>query len=281
MVILLEFQGRPDRLMALRMAIYQLLTVQEVIRRARPSVRTDSIEVLSFVIHHGRRPWGKAPSLRQLFGRLVPGFFRMIEPDWDAGAAHATGDLVGIILALERNRSVDGTVAMVQALARIAEETDSAYNSFIAACVREMLVSRGWITREQLKEAGTMTQVSTAYRQSLEDYGQRWFRQGREEGVRQGREEGVRQGREEGVRQGREEGVRQGREEGVRRERHAQTALLCRRASQRFGADVAEALTALLGDSADFSRVVEAMDAVVSSATGDELLERVRRMPKG
>ena len=102
-----------------------------------------------------------------------------------------------------------------------------------------------------------MTQVSTAYRQSLEDYGQRWFRQGREEGVRQGREEGV------------------------RRERHAQTALLCRRASQRFGADVAEELTALLGDSADFSRVVEAMDAVVSSATGDELLERVRRMPKG
>ena len=68
-IILLEFQGRPERLMALRMAIYQLLTVQEVIRRARPSVRTDSIEVLSFVIHHGRRPWGKAPSLRQLFGR--------------------------------------------------------------------------------------------------------------------------------------------------------------------------------------------------------------------
>ena len=68
-IILLEFQGRPERLMALRMAIYQLLTVQEVIRRARPSVPTDSIEVLSFVIHHGTRPWGKALSLRQLFGR--------------------------------------------------------------------------------------------------------------------------------------------------------------------------------------------------------------------
>ena len=102
-----------------------------------------------------------------------------------------------------------------------------------------------------------MTQVSTAYRQSLEDYGQRWFRQGRDMGVRQGREEGV------------------------RRERHAQRALLCRRARQRFGAEVAKDLAALLRDGADFGRIFEAMDAVVSSETGDELLERVRRMPKG
>ena len=43
---------------------------------------------------------------------------------------------------------------------------------------------------EQMREVTTMGQVSTEYERSLEEFGRRWFRQGRDEGVRQGRDEG-------------------------------------------------------------------------------------------
>ena len=134
-VIQLEFQGARDRLMALRMGVYQLLTVQQLLRR-RPSLRSGQpLEMLSFVIYHGRGP-GKAPtSLRQLFPRWVPGDYRVISPT----AGGFEGDLAQSILKLERDHSVEGTLAAVAVLTRIADETGDDYDRLMAECVGEML----------------------------------------------------------------------------------------------------------------------------------------------
>ncbi|MDE2806585.1 MAG: hypothetical protein OXN18_15695 [Gemmatimonadota bacterium] len=152
---------------------------------------------------------------------------------------------------------MDATLTTVEALREVAEETGGKYDDFMAECVAEMLVSTGRITRGQLGEVKTMGEMSTTYKRSLEEYGRKWFRQGRDEGIRQGRDEGILQGRQE------------------------QARILCRRARERFGREVAEELATLLGDNPDPGQLLDATGAVVSCATAGELLERVRSMPNG
>lgn len=102
-----------------------------------------------------------------------------------------------------------------------------------------------------------MGQMSTTYRRSLEEYGRKWYRQGRDEGIRQGRDEGILQSRQE------------------------QARILFRRAREKFGRGAAEELVALLGDNPDPGRLLEAAGAVASCATAAELLKRVRNLPNG
>ena len=71
-----------------------------------------------------------------------------------------------------------------------------------------------------------------------------------------------------------ERGIEQGRFKGrVEGER----ALLIRLAQRRFGANVAEALSKLVGGVDDPDRLAEVGDMVVDCATGRELLDRVGR----
>ena len=95
----------------------------------------------------------------------------------------------------------------------------------------------------------------------------------REAAVQQGVEQGLRQGVERGLRQGVERGLRQGREEGIDRER----VLLRRLAAERFGADTAERVFALLAREDDPRRLDAIGVAIVRSETGDELLQQARR----
>ena len=65
-----------------------------------------------------------------------------------------------------------------------------------------------------------------------------------------------------------------GLEQGMERER----ALLVRMAQRRFDADVAEALSKLVGGVDDPDRLAEVGDLVVDCATGRELLDRAGRI---
>ncbi len=98
-----------------------------------------------------------------------------------------------------------------------------------------------------------MAQVETTYQRSLEEYGKRWFREGRDEGIRQGRDEGIRQGRDEG-----------------------QAAMLMQLVREKFGPETAEELSALLGRVSDSGEMSVAAKAVLESATSEELLRRLR-----
>lgn len=265
-VILLEFQAKWDRLMALRMAVYQLLTVQELLRRMRPAPKTDSIEILSFLIYHGEGTRRAVPSLRRLFTRWVPGNHRVIARDRRAEVTAARTDLAQAILKLERDRGPEATLTTVDALRQVAEETGDDYDHFMAECVAEVLVSTRRITRDQLGEVRTMGQISAAYHQSMEEYGRKWFRP---KWFREGRDEG------------RDEGIRQGRDEGIRQERREHVRVLCQRTREKFGAGVAEELGAVLGDNPDLGQLLDAAGAIVSCGTADELLTRVRSLPNG
>ena len=286
-VIQLEFQGDRDWLMKLRMAIYQLMTAQQIFQR-KPSLRREgSLEVLSFVIYHGRGTGKGAVGLRRLFPRWAAGEYRLI-------ARHGSGfegDLAQTVLALELDRSVEGTQAVLAELTRIAERTGSDYAGLMAEGVAEMLISTGRITREQVREAKTMAEVTTTYQQSLEEYGRRHreeamaeaaatYQRSLEEYGRRHFREGHRQGRDEGraeaattYQQSLEEygkrHFRQGRDEG-------QVALLRQLVLEKFGPEAARALSPVLGETSDSKRTRAVASAVLESVTADEFLAKLR-----
>lgn len=84
-----------------------------------------------------------------------------------------------------------------------------------------------------------MAQVETTYQRSLEEYGKRWFRQGRDEG---------------------------------------QAAMLMRLVREKFGPETAEELSALLGRVSDSGQMSVAARAVLKSVTAEELLRRMRAL---
>lgn len=95
----------------------------------------------------------------------------------------------------------------------------------------------------------------SAYQRSLEEFGQKRFRQGRDEGIRQGRDEGIREGRGEG-----------------------QAVMLGQLIRQKFGPEAAQELSLLLGQEPDSGRLSLAARALLESATAEELLARIRRL---
>ena len=99
-----------------------------------------------------------------------------------------------------------------------------------------------------------MEQVDIEYQKSLEKFGRKWFRQGRDEGRRQGRDEGMRQGRDEG-----------------------EFSMLCRMISKKFGQETVEELTSMLAPNTNDTLTSTLANAVLECATPEEFLTQVRR----
>ncbi len=178
-VILTEFQGKPDRLMPLRTTIYANLVVQELLRRARPAPRPDTIEVLPpMVIYHGSGAWKEPTAMAELFPREIPRDFRVIFRDPDLNRSVPGIDLVAAMAKLDQDTSIDGTLVELGRLQRIAEETGDRLDRLLAGSIGKWLELKERITKEQNREAKTMAQVMTEYERSLEAFGTKRWREG-------------------------------------------------------------------------------------------------------
>ena len=85
---------------------------------------------------------------------------------------------------------------------------------------------------------------------------------------------------EQWIREGRAQGIDLGMERG-RAEGHAEErALLCRLASQKFGAETGVGLSGLLARLADWERLAEVGGLIIGCGTGTELLDRAKRLAR-
>ena len=179
--------------------------------------------------------------LDELFPRGIPREFRVIFRDSETGGSGGAVDLVGAMASLDRERSLAGTLAALGGLRRIAERTGDRLDRLLAECIGAWLVSKERITKDQNREATTMTQVMTEYERSLEEWAREKYAKERE---------------------------------AERAEGHA--AGLCRQAGRRFGAETGERLADLFGTPPDSERLSRAEAAVIECSTAEELLRRVR-----
>jgi len=240
LLVLLEFQARPDRFMALRTTTYACLALESLVEHKALGRDGRLPEVVSLVLHHGDRPWNAPVRLAELFGRSSPGVYRLVSRrSAEESAAPSPSDLPSMALALAPQRTPAEMRPHLGALRRATEACrDEDFDQFMGGCVRAMLVSRGF-SAEQLEEAMTMGRVMTA------------FERGMEELVSRGRVEGIEQGR----------------------------ALMLRQmAARKYGSETAEELSRLFARRSDPEHFDQVAIAILECGSSEEFIAQVQEI---
>jgi predicted transposase YdaD len=249
-MLVLEFQGRPERQMALRTTIYSGLAVQELLRHDKElaSGKRD-LAVASLVLHHGDRRWNAPTRLRDLFHDSAPDTYRVVSRRPPDAPPPTPLDLPQMLLGLAAVSRAQDMRAELRALLRVARDYgDEDFDQFLTETVKALLRLKG-MSSEELEEATTMQTVVTAFERSLDEIRQ----EGREQGIRQGHRQGVRQGRKQG-----------------------RVSVLRELAARKFGSAVAEELERLLDRTPDRDRVARATEALLDCDTAGDFVKRVR-----
>ena len=254
LVLLLEFQGRPERHMALRTTIYSCLAAQSLIQHDKELRHGDrELAVVALVLHHGDRRWNAATRLSELFRDSAPDAYRVVarmprdvQPTGPEDLPQVGLGFSGVTTAVQMRPAL----TVLRELVEACEDGD--FDRFVAGWVRAMLRSKGF-SNQQLEEAMTMGTVVTEFQRSLDEI--------RQEGVAQGRE----QGREQGIEQGREQGIEQG-----------QVAVLIQLVERKFGVGTAEEVRRLIVGRPGRDRIAWVAAAILERDTPEEFLARVR-----
>ena len=301
---MLEFQSRPDSLMALRVLEYTAMLYREQLREGGLDADGLLPPVLPVVLYNGAAPWRSATQMRDLVAESGPALsaFQLSQRHLVLDERHASaddprlGDLTRAVLLLEQSRSV-ADLARVAALlaARLDADGDSelkrAFADWLATLVRRLEGDAG--TALVAGEV-SLEEVKMTLEERVAEWPKQYIRQGRDEGISLGRAEGISLGREEGISLGRAEGIGLGREEGISLGRAEgiglgreegislgrgegvaqQRGLLRRQAAARFGAATAARLADALASEAAPDRLAAVGEAIVRCETSDELLRQ-------
>ena len=170
LVLLLEFQGWPERHMALRTTIYSCLAAQSLIQRDKELGRGDrELAVVALVLHHGDRRWNAATRLSDLFRDSAPDTYRVVgrlvpdaQPTDPLDLPQVVIGLSGVTTAAQMRAALKVLLPLVEAFG------DEDLDRFMARSVKAMLLSKGF-SSQQLEEAMTMSTVVTEFQRSWDE----------------------------------------------------------------------------------------------------------------
>jgi hypothetical protein len=197
--ILLEFQSRPDKWMALRMLVYVGLLYQDLVAQHKLSKHGKLPPVLPIVLYHGHAPWHAATGMAQLMLPAPAGLERF-QPSQhylliDRHHGHGHGGIVGLLFQL---LSAGTDVAMRLAIDAIAErirapDMDAARDSLVR-WLRLTLQEASPQTSMDLEEGFTMGMQRKFTFEEMFDPGmfERPIAKAREQAFSEGLEEGER-----------------------------------------------------------------------------------------
>ena len=260
-LVLLEFQSRSERDMALRILEYTAMLYREL---ARGGLGPDGLRppVLPIVLYNGGPPWSAATDVGDLVAPAGP-FLARCQPSQRYLVLDLRripeqdlplGNLVGALSRMERVRSLeDLRLVASQLLEWLREPKDGE--------LRRAFSDWLWQLAKRLQPQGRAAEASTGL--NLED-----MRMTLEE---MSLEERVAQWPKQWLQEGIEKGLERGLEQGLQRER----ALLRRLVGLRFGAGAAEQAAQRLERIADANRLEEVGELILRCETGGELLARM------
>jgi hypothetical protein len=207
--LLLEFQSRDDRWMALRMQVYVGLLYQDLVKQRRLGTRGKLPPVLPIVLYGGVRPWRASRALSAL-ALAPPEGLEWLQPEQQyllidqgrSGASDAGKNLVAALFSLQRTRSREASFEVVKTLIGWLWEEQSqllrdSLLSWISRCLRHKLYREDGIGRKEFAMKPDIEDKQfDSWEEALIDLlvnGQDlWRRAAREEGMEKGREEEAR-----------------------------------------------------------------------------------------
>jgi len=211
--ILLEFQTRPDRWMALRMQVYVGLLYQDLVAQHRLSKHGRLPPVLPIVLYRGRRPWRSATDLAQLMWPAPDGLQHLqaqqkylLIDQHHCGTADMDGNVVTILFRLMRARTdAEMRAALALFVDRMKRPDMQAARDSLTRWLGMTLQEEFSETSMDIEEGPAMLFDKKFKRyEDLLEY--EAIEKGRVRGRQEGREEGRQEGREVGL----EEGLRVG-----------------------------------------------------------------------
>ena len=284
LLVMLEFQSTTDPYMAVRILVYTGLLYQDLIRRGAFGDDGRLPPALPVVLYNGRPRWTAPVEVGDLIApvgeALAPfqpsqRYFLLDEGRWGEDDLPRR-NLVSALVGLENSGSAESLSKVLAALSGWlrGSEDDELRRAFVE-WVRQVVLP-GRFPGAALPVVQALEGGGAMLAESVKEWTEQWFREGREQGL----EQGLERGREQGLERGREQGLERGREQGLERGRAEERALLCRQASRKFDAETAERLSGLLDRFSDPERLAEVGEWIIESGTGVELLDRAERLDR-
>ena len=259
-VVLLEFQSRVDRYMALRVQSAAIRIYEDLLKNDPKFRRTGRlVPILPIVVYNGSGRWTAPTKMRDLVRRGAlpkagkrswePGFTRdsyvVLDIGSYAGRELPEGNIVSLMIRTENMQDLDEAIpVLVESLRQLeTPELDGLQQQFLNWFYAVM--ARQGVDCEELMEIETV---------------QRLAREGKIHTVLDARIQAANAKRKA---EGRQEGLEQQRE------------LLQAQAKRRFGAATADRLAARLAEVREHDRLMAIGGWLVDCASGTELLDRV------
>jgi len=223
--LLLEFQSRPDRWMALRMLVYVGLLYQDLVRTKQLTQDGRLPPVLPLVLYNGTSAW-KAPLELEPLLAAAPGELGQYRPRLrylllDEGHLQISRDpalrnLAAALFRLEQGRSAEEILQVIHALGvwLQAPEQSSLRNAFMEWIKQELPPDR--FSGLDFSQTHDLRRAETMLAERVKQWTQEWKQQGLQEGLREGRQKGRQEGRQEGLQQGLRNGLKEGRQQAQR-----------------------------------------------------------------
>jgi predicted transposase/invertase (TIGR01784 family) len=195
--LLLEFQSKVDRFMAVRLMGYLALLYQDLIRQKALTPSGKLPPVFLLVLYNGTRPWQGALDVADLI-EPVPGGLEAYRPHLRYALLdelrvpemelESERNLAAALFRLEKSRDPEDFWRQV---ARIAD------NPQLDEDIRKSV--RTWLTQVVLPTRFPELSLPEEVDTMLADKVKRWSRELKEEGRQEGRQEGLQEGLQKGV----------------------------------------------------------------------------------
>ena len=221
--VLLEFQSRVERDMALRMLaytalLYQDLFKQELIRQGKERLPL----VFPVVIYNGHPVWRAPLALRELIAEVPEELQRYVpQMDYfllDEGRVRhplTAENTLSTIIQLETAPDSERLAKVLQqAQSLLANPENASLKRALLAWVRGIIMAKIAPGGEIIPELRRQQEADTMLAESVNQWVQEWLQQGKQEGLLEGKLEGKKEGKQEGLLEGKLEGKQEGLLEG-------------------------------------------------------------------
>lgn len=198
--LMLEFQSRDDRWMALRVLVYVGLLYQGLIRGRQIGRGERLPAVFPIVIYNGSKPWRSARDMAELIEPLPAGlqayrpsqrYFLLDERRITGGRSAGADNLVQALINLERTTDLAQLHTLVSALGRrLAAAEHESLRHALTAWLNQVVVKRVAPT-DNPPQYRDLQEVDTMLEETVDGWVRKWKR----EGLREGRREGLQEGR--------------------------------------------------------------------------------------
>jgi predicted transposase YdaD len=206
--VLVEFQSKVQRFMALRQSVYLGLFCQQLIDQGQLTPDRKLPPVLSVVVYNGKVDWWAPLELSELFhtqggtpeDHLPRLRYRLLEMEAVRPGELRGRNLMALLIRLERARTHSRLTAIIPALvaALPGEDEGGLRRAFVVWLQRLLLPGRG---EEGIPELVDLKEFRAMLIERVEEWSRKIEKKSRRQGLQEGLEKGLEQGLDKGQRE--------------------------------------------------------------------------------